>query len=164
MAAVSLFWDTNMAAVTSCENTLNTALINLVVQFTSRKIWLFSYSDFSLQECIIISTLPAVPTLNKLFWITIRKFVDQSCSQWIRIAPRCIMWSAIFTNGRGTIRRETSNASRHHPLETTNSSSDFLFVAEENLEGDYWLHSHWLTLNFVLGNKFLRVLSKRTKR
>ena len=74
------------------------------------------------------------------------------------------MWSAIFTNGRGTIRRETSNASRHHPLETTNSSSDFLFGAEENLEGDYWLHSHWLTLNFVLYNKFLRVLSKRTKR
>ena len=138
MAAVSLFWDTNIAAVTSCENTLNTALINLVVQFTSRKIWLFSYSDFSLQECIIISTLPAVPTLNKLFWITIRKFVDQSCSQWIRIAPRCIMWSAIFTNGRRTIRRETSNASRHHPLETPNSSSDFLFVAKENLERDYW--------------------------
>ena len=47
------------------------------------------------------------------------------------------MWSAIFTNGRGTIRRETSNASRRHPLETPNSSSDFLFVAMENLERDY---------------------------
>ena len=47
------------------------------------------------------------------------------------------MWSAKKTNGRGTLRRETSNASQHHPLETANSSSDFLFVAKENLERDY---------------------------
>ena len=135
--AFSLTWPASMQIYWN-SMFVNTALINLVVQFTSRKIWLFSYSDFSLQECITISTLPAVPTLNTLFWITIRKFVDQSCSQWIRIALRCIMWSAIFTNGRGTLRRETSNASRHHPLETPNSSSDFLFVAKENLERDYW--------------------------
>lgn len=73
------------------------------------------------------------------------------------------MWSAIFTHGRGTNRRETSNASRHHPLEIPNSSSDFLFVAKENLEIRK-LCSHLLTLNFVLYNKLLRVLSKRTHR
>ena len=33
MAAVSLFWDTNMAAVTSCENTLLTVLQQPVFLF-----------------------------------------------------------------------------------------------------------------------------------
>ena len=33
MAAVSLFWDTNMAAVTSCENTLLKAASNTVITF-----------------------------------------------------------------------------------------------------------------------------------
>ena len=41
MAAVSLFWDTNMAAVTSCENTLyemqdRDATINIVDDKTNR--------------------------------------------------------------------------------------------------------------------------------
>ena len=30
MAAISLFWDTNMAAVTSCENTLSDGITDLL--------------------------------------------------------------------------------------------------------------------------------------
>ena len=34
MAAVSMFWDTNMAAVTSCENTLLLSFVSVMIEGT----------------------------------------------------------------------------------------------------------------------------------
>ena len=59
MAAISLFWDTNMAAVTSCQNTL--------YDFFAAKLKLLQISPISFFVCVLVACI--FNKDNKLFLV-----------------------------------------------------------------------------------------------